>query len=65
MSVAAALVAARRLQAEADAGWPVGYDPGRVRAEASRCLRILEAAATTPAKARALVEQLNEVEALW
>jgi hypothetical protein len=65
MSVARALEAARRLQAEADAGWLAGYDAARVRAEASRCLEVLAAAATTPARARELVVQLNEVEAVW
>jgi hypothetical protein len=63
--VAAAVREARALQLEADEGWPLGFQPDRVMVEATRLLRIFEAAAPTPLEARALIEQLEEVELAW
>jgi hypothetical protein len=65
MTRAEAIAGARALQDEADQGWPEGYDPARVRVQATRYLRVLDAAARTPAAARALVEQLETVELAW
>ncbi len=65
MTAADAIAGARALQDEADRGWPQGYDPARVRVQATRFLRVLDHLARTPAEARALVEQLETVEPAW
>ena len=56
---------ARALQREADEGWLLGYQPDRVLTQATRLLEVFERAAPTPLEARALVEQLEEVELAW
>lgn len=59
------IAAARYLQDRADASWPDGYDPVKVKAEATRLLRLFDQAARTPADSQALVEQLEEVKEAW
>lgn len=64
--VEAAVQTGRCLQWEADQGWPSGYDPERVRAEARQVVGILAAAVAAappeyaPKLARALVRALQE-----
>lgn len=64
--VEAAVQTGRRLQWEADQGWPSGYDPERVLQEARQVVAILAAAVDAappeyaPALARMLVRALGE-----
>ena len=64
--VEAAVQTGRRLQWEADQGWPSGYDPKRVGREARQAVEILAAAvdAAPPlyaeSLARGLVRALGE-----
>lgn len=66
MTIDQAVAEARRLQDSADKGWQKGYHPGRVMILASKCLAVLDSAATTPERARELVEQLEpEPQLCW
>ena len=71
MTPAAALAVLIRLQQEAEAGWPHGYDRATVYREVTPAVKALDRAATTPAKARAFVDALNvgatqtTVEVAW
>ena len=64
--VEAAVQTGRRLQWEADQGWPSGYDPERIQAEAGAVVATLAAAVDAappeyaPKLARALVRALQE-----
>ncbi|MBI4637653.1 MAG: hypothetical protein HY727_15045 [Candidatus Rokubacteria bacterium] len=65
MTLADAIARARALQAAADQGWPEGYEPAKVNAEAAALLRVFEAHATTSAEARAVIDQLEELQLAW
>ena len=71
MTPAAAIAVLVRLQQEAGAGWPHGYDRATVYREVTPAVEVLALAATTQAKARAFVDALKvgatqtTVEVAW
>jgi hypothetical protein len=65
MTIDEAIAEARALQEQADAGWPRGFTPISLRIITARLLRIFEAHATSPERAHAIVEQLEEVKEAW
>lgn len=65
MTLAAALAEAQALDEQALLGWPNGFAFSAVRAQALRLVKVFEAEATTPERAREIVEQLAAVECAW
>ena len=66
MTLAQALDGARRLQAQAEAGWPHGFDRARVAAESARYLAVFDAACRRdPRRSREIVAALSEVVEAW
>lgn len=60
MSLDEAIERCLALQDAADEGWGLGFDRATVEAAIAPALAILEAAATSPERARKLVAQLRK-----